>query len=314
MELQRGSQRLHFDPHLVEECVLLAVEAAASSDRRQFHRERDPIYEVDIAETREASFRELNARWSRHFRLAGPLVDALREHPSLEQEIARCLIVRARSAKEEGADLHDNREETRGDSRPVLVIRLRPQTLLHRSSLLALLRHELMYVADMLDPTFGYEPDSASADGGPTHDHLLRTRYRVLWDATIDGRLVARGKLSPRAEKKCQEEFFALFPMLSSNGQRHFERFFRGPRPTHRELLAFAVRPGDGGTTGSAADNRCPLCRLPTTRFHPAPESLGTEVLAAVRADFPQWDPRSGLCLQCADLFEADVDARRRQN
>jgi hypothetical protein len=62
-----------------------------------------------------------------------------------------------------------------------------------------LLRHELMHVADMLDPAFGYERSLPTSDDGPSADNIVRDRYRVLWDVTIDGRLARAGLAHPDA-------------------------------------------------------------------------------------------------------------------
>jgi hypothetical protein len=50
---------------------------------------------------------------------------------------------------------------------------------------------------------------------------------------------------------------------------------------------------------------RCPLCRFPTYAPEPNPEQLAAEVVARIVADFADWQPRHGLCGQCAELYRA---------
>jgi hypothetical protein len=100
------------------------------------------------------------------------------------------------------------------DAAPTIVVRLRPQSLLDPEGLRTLLRRELLHVADMLDPAFGYLKELPSVERDPAVVNLLRERYRVLWDATIDGRLCREGLLGTRARAVGLSEFARAFPML----------------------------------------------------------------------------------------------------
>ena len=236
---------VEFDPRLVEECVLLEVEHGTREERRAFRCERDPVYRVADAEEREGHFRSLHARWFRRLRLDAPVFDALRADPQVQRGCSRCVVVPARSARDEGADLHAARGAG-GGAGPVLLIRLRPRTFLEPDRLARLLLRELLHVSDMLDPSFGYDPKALAApagDAGTPVENLLRDRYRALWDASVDGRLVREGVLPPEVEDDRRREFLAAFPMLDSRAEEQFARFFHGPRPSHPELRAFAARP-----------------------------------------------------------------------
>lgn len=292
---------LDFEPRLLEECVLLAIEGAQAADRAQFRRERNAQYELPDEDAREAGFQELGLRWFARLELQKPVLQALEEQPSVVHSTSRAFILAALAAKEEAADLHESREQ----ARPVLVIRLRPVTLVDPAQLLPLLRHELQHVADMLEPEFGYERASPGEGAGPVYENLLRQRYRVLWDATIDGRLRARGLLDPDVEELRRREFAATFVMLGARVEEFFQRYFRGPRPRHHDLWAFAAQPMEGVSTApaGAGTRRCPLCELPTASFHADAEGLGPAVLSRIREDFPTWTRELGLCRQCADLY-----------
>jgi hypothetical protein len=154
----------------------------------------------------------------------------------------------------------------------------------------------------MLDPGFGYERDPPSPEIDRVYEKLVRDRYRVLWNASVDGRLKVRGRLSEGSEARCRREFQATFSILGREAEKHFERLFQGPRPSHAELLSLARR-----MEGRAA-GRCPLCRFPTARLREEPPDAA--VVEVIRRDFPGWSASQGICLQCADLYAARDLAR----
>ncbi|HXG51312.1 MAG TPA: hypothetical protein VNN77_07910 [candidate division Zixibacteria bacterium] len=289
---------LRYDPEFLEEAVFHCLRGTAEG--RLFRTERDRLYEIADAETRELAFRDQSARWFERRRLGAPLEQAVAEQPLLASGVARCVVALARSAKDEGAELFvvAGRGESDREKRSVAIL-LRPQSLLEPERVLAFLRHELFHIVDMLDPSFGYEPALPPAEGGPAHDSLLKARYRALWDATINGRMVRRGWLPPAVRAEELESFRRAFPFLGNETEKLFARFFDREPHTHGELAAFARAPGRPHA------GRCPLCRFPAVSFEPAPDRLPAAVAAAIRGDFPSWEPAQGLCVQCADLYRA---------
>lgn len=234
---------IEFDPGLVEHSVLAAVDRLDRIEQRHFREERDPLYRIASPEEREEAFRALHARWFLALDL-GTLVEALvREQPLLARATCRRVVLRAGSSRDEGADLHSPPAGTAShEPLPSLLIRLLPRTLLDRR-LEHVMRRELLHAADMLDPAFGYERTWLGADRNPGRVALVRDRYRILWETTVEGRLERRGLLSPGAESKRRALFAAAFPMLGEDRDLHFRRFFSGPRPSHAELAAFAAIP-----------------------------------------------------------------------
>jgi hypothetical protein len=292
--LNRIEDLVEIDPALVEESVLLASDAALPAVRRRYRRERNAVYEIAEWEAREAAFQELDSRWFGRLGLWSPLLGLLREFDSVLGRVSRCLVLMAGQSREEGADLHDSR-----GTAPTLAVKLTPRSLLDFGRTAPLLRSELLHVEDMLDPAFGYERDLSSFEVDPVFEKLLRDRYRVVWDASVDGRLAGRGRLPEGGEARRRREFLATFSMLGTDVETEFERFFHGRRPTHGELLSFA-RSVEGRGAG-----RCPLCRFPTARFRGDEEPLDPLVVEAIRRDFPEFLPSQGICVQCADLYEA---------
>lgn len=281
---------IEYDPRLVEEATLLALRGAG--DETAFRRERDRLYEVADPETREAAFRAFHAAWFERLGLGRPIGWALKERKLILRAAERCLVAYAVSTREEGADLFV------AERRRSVAIRLAPATLLAPERLIEFLRHELLHVADMLDPRFAYEPWLPSSDAGPTHRELLKERYRVLWDAYIDGRLSRLGRAPAGVRAERLGEFRRALPTLGERAEAEFERFFNAASLRHAELVAFAVDPPSGGGC-------CPLCRFPTHAFEPEPERLPPATRERIRSDFPEWEPAAGLCLQCADLYRA---------
>lgn len=297
---------LLFQPRLVEEAVFMALREAPQRERLQ--RQRDRLYRIADPELRDRTFEEFHRSLFIHFRLADPITKALSEQPFIIDETSRAVVCAA-GGKEEGAELFVGSEAgaTPKDNRTVRIL-LKPQSLLDPEPLLTLLRHEMFHIADMLDPAFGYQPSLPPADGGQAHDRLLSERYRALWDATIDGRMVRRRWLCDSARDKHLEELERVFPMLRDLARKITELFFDREPHTHAELAAFAIDPPLAiglAHQRDASGSRCPLCVLPTHAFVAEPQSLEEEVLAAIRRDFPQWQPELGICLQCADLYRA---------
>ena len=289
---------IDFDPRLVEEAVLLATERAGGETAGRFRVERDPVYGLDSPEARESAFGRLHARWFQALGLFDPIEDLLREHPALVTSTSRCAILMAGSRKQEGADLHalsGPPAGTKAPKPPALVIQLLPATLVDAPRLEELLRRELLHVADMLDPAFGYEPTLPEVGEGASRQNLLRDRYRVLWETTIDGRLEGRGLLPVGRRARSLAEFAATFPMLGPDMEDSFRRFFETPRPAHADLLLFA--------TSAGAGTACPVCRFPTASLRQSGAGIDPETVAQIRRETPGWHPALGLCAQCADLY-----------
>lgn len=298
---------LSYDPRLIEEAVFLALRGR--SEARLFHRERNRLYEITDAEKRERSFQDFHRAWFARLGLGKQIEKAVNEQPLLTSSVRSCVVTYAPGKREEGAELFVAPEEGLSESEKRTVgILLRPESLLDPSGLLIFLRHELLHITDMLDARFGYEPEIPAAEGGPAHDRLLKDRYRVLWDATIDGRMVRRGWAPESVRTERLRDFCRAFPMFGEETDQEFSLFFDREPHTHAELIAFVCDPrtaGKGSPTAPHQGSRCPLCGFPTHVFEPEPECMPANVIAQITRDFPKWHPSHGLCAQCADLYRA---------
>jgi hypothetical protein len=298
---------LHYDPKLLEEAVFHAQRDSCLA--RELDQRRSRIYGISEPEERERLFQSLYREWFARLGLGETIEKTLREQAIITALVNDCYLVCATQAKEEGAELFVAPDEAlAGKQRRTLRILIRPGCLLEPESAITFLRHELYHIADMLDPDFAYEPVLPRTHAGPTYDTLITNRYRVLWDVTINGRMMRRGWLPETSHNQQLDDFRRAFPMLEEASEKFFQLFFDSDRPRHSELAAFAADPR--AATGLlknhiGAGTHCPLCRFPSHAFEPEPEKLDVEVLAAISRDFPQWFPARGLCAQCADLYRA---------
>ncbi len=305
MTTEHDALRVDYDARLVEEAVLRALRGRP--DEWSFREGRDRLYEIADVEERDAAFRQLHAAWFVRLGLDRPIQQAFDERPRLKTSVGRCAVTAARSKRDEGADLFVSPAEAgQGEAdRRSIGIQVRPEGLLEPDWLLDLLRHELLHVEDMLDPHFGYEPSLPRSEVGPAYDRLLQDRYRALWDATIDGRLLRAGVAPADVRDRRLRDFTRAFPAFGERTPEVFSQFFDGASPTHADLVAFALDP-DAHLDGSHAlrrGTRCPVCGFPTYDLEPAPERLPPDLVARVTEDFPDWRPSQGICRQCADLY-----------
>jgi len=295
-----------YAPDLVEEAVLLAERTMPADAFRGFRRERNAAYDIADPERRDAAFREAHLRWFVRLGLHRPIEAAIEERAELAERVAQVRVLRAVTRQEDGADLFDRAlPAAAGRRQPILALRLRPSLLLDAEPLRALLRHELTHVADMLDPAFGYERRLPPSDDGPSADNIVRDRYRVLWDVTIDGRLARAGLAHPDARAARHREFAATFSMLGDRVGHTFDEWFDRVVPTHQTVAAFAITPPGSIGDERGGTGRCPLCRFPVASLDRHPERLSAAARSLIERDYPSWSIDRGLCPQCLDLYEA---------
>ena len=237
--------RVDYDPALLEEAVLLAVRER--SKERQFRRERDPIYETPDSDAREARFRGFHRDWFLRLGLGNPVEQALNERPILAESTRRCLVAAAPGRKDESAELFVSPpgEGLDDPERHSIGLMIRATSFLNAESLLLLLRHELLHIADMLDPAFEYTPESLLADDGDIRNTQLQERYRAMWDATIDGRLIRMGMAPASRRSQRLADFARTFSAFGERMEEVFSQFFDGSRHTHPELVAYSRAPNE---------------------------------------------------------------------
>ncbi len=216
--------------------------AAHHEDRVHFRRELNRLYEIQDMEERDSQFRSLHSSWFARLKLGRPVEIALDERPIIARSTRCCLVAIAPRQRDECAELFVKEPDSHSISGHSVGLCLRPTTFLDPAYLLSLLRHEFLHIADMLDPSFEYEPTSPVGDDS-MHPALIQERYRVLWDTTIDGRLVQEEMIAPSSRARRLKDFTQSFPMLGTRTVAVFARFFDGEGHTHPQLLAYALTP-----------------------------------------------------------------------
>ena len=230
---------ISFDVRLVEEAVLLRIRELPVAGQAAFRSERDRIYEMRDDGEREAAFGALHGRWFRDLELGAPFLPALADHATLFGRTAGCRAYLAASGRDEHADLLLPAAGEPGEG--TLVVRIRPISLLEADRVREFLDVEFRHVADMLEPGFGYQPALPASAHGPSFDNLLQSRYRAVWDVTVEGRLRRGGR--PVAAR-ARSAFLRAFRGLGDQAEAAFRRWYDEERPTHQAILAFVRDPG----------------------------------------------------------------------
>lgn len=304
--------QIRYDPTLVDaalSAVMQQREAGGDpSPRQQYHALAEGAYRLPPS-AREEAFRQITQRLFQEWHLAAPLEAILLEFPDLDQQIQTLWIVRARTARDEGADLQF-------PERRAAVIQLLPRRFVDPHPLARLLRHELMHLADMLDPAFAYEPTEPPFGVLLGENALVRDRYRLLWDITIDSRILRAGRETVADKEERRREFEGQYgcvpgPVL----EQAFGRLWERPRPSHPALIEMALDPGRtlfeawSGTLRALPGSRCPLCRFPSRSLRQGIEEIPGALVEEIRRDFPEWQPTLGACERCLEGYAVALGA-----
>ncbi len=219
------------DLPLVEEVVFLGLrDAAIHGDRAgstELRRRLDSIYDLPVdSPERDRAFREFHLEAFERLGHDRLLRGSLREFRLLGRVVPRASFFKAVRQREEGGDLHVR------DGSPTAVFRVRPVAFLEPGAFEPWLRRELLHIQDMVDPDFGYRPDLGEDPGDAARFNLIRDRFAVLWQLSIDGRLGLPSEASPVGR---------VFRPLEADERDALAESVRGwPRPTFDELLALA--------------------------------------------------------------------------
>lgn len=327
---------LRYDDDLLEAAVFLCASGRRPGVPRaqiaRFHRERERLYAIPDPDERNTAFFQLHLAWFREWGLEDTLGRFLAEFPLLSPALHTLAFRKARGRQEEGAELYVNlapdappavdRAASFSPDQPAAakpkdlargpavvrtgVIALRAERFADDAALAALLRHELTHLQDMVDPAFGYSPELRRAGADPACQRLARQRYRLLWDITIDGRLARR----PNGAQTLRETHRAAFDRAfgfwpEARRQAVFEELWTNPAPRHQRLEQLAADPRDLAQAARPLPGApCPLCGFPTFTWADL-AGVNARVLAAIRAEFPDWAPERGACARCVEAYQA---------
>lgn len=293
---------IQYDDDLLEAAVFRRAANRShvpSLQAARFHREREKLYAVLDPDERNAAFFRLHADWFREWGMESTLRKILGDFPLLERHLDGLVFRRARTRNDEGAELFVSTEQGRHG-----IIALRPERFEAEDSLRPFLNHEFTHVSDMVDPAFGYSPRLEVPTGVRAHERLVRERYRLLWDVTIDGRLHRRERSTEATREKRSSEFVRAFAFREDHSQI-FDDLWNARQPSHTQLTMLACDPRRLAHSEEAGPGAlCPLCGFST--FEWANLELVSDVtIAVIQREFPSWQRNDAACARCVEVYDA---------
>lgn len=295
--------KLLLDEDLVEAVAVLCVsgqrKGAPALQVRRFHSEREKLYSILDADERSAAFFQLHLEWFREWGIEQLLRTHIKRFPLLEESLDGLAFRKARGRNEESAELFVSAERGRH-----AVVAMRAEQFGRDDVLGRFLNHELMHINDMLDPVFGYSPRIAVVPGLRSHERLVRDRYRLLWDVTIDGRLTQRGLPVEVARDDRLREFIRAFAFWPDEQCREtFDSLWLDLYPTHARLMQLASDPRNLEASQQTLPGApCPLCGFATfdwANLSAAPQNA----VEIIHAEFPRWTEKEGACSRCVEIY-----------
>lgn len=303
--------RIEYDPNLVEQSVFLAVrkDHKLSAD---LHRATDPLYEIENKQNRQVRFQEVYITFFLRLGFDEVISRMLAERKIIEESIDQCLVCEATRHKEEVAELYMNSPaNSPSENTWTLFIKVCPQSFQESSTFTQRLRRELLHVADMLDERFGYRKDTLL--GHHPRQNLLRDRFKVLWDITVEGRLSREGYGDDQWTQVLRRQLEHVFPKHAGDQYSSvFERIFTAAPLRHKQLLAWASTPVHlfdekhlpRRDKDPVPGDMCPICGFSTYDWFDDKNAL-YEVRSVVQKDNPQWKSDQGICRQCGEIYIA---------
>lgn len=302
---------IFYDPYMVEEIVFSEVRKLEAGDAshiyEDYHNLADKIYEMEKEEQGD-KFIELNKDFFNRLGLNEVIRGVVEELPDLKEKIEEIHVRKASTPVDIGADLVDANRK--------LVVRIFPEQYLDIPSLKKVLRHEFLHTIDVLNEEFGYE-DAKLADV-PTEENIIRERFRLFWDISVDSRLEKWGKESIQTKRERFAEFETLYSKIpSEKSQIVFEGLWADEELTYLKMVALAKDPCKLLTTYGVLDmagiantskrillpgHPCPLCKFPVYDWIDTSE-IDEEVINGIKEDFPDWQMDDGICERCVECY-----------
>jgi hypothetical protein len=297
--------QLRYDEDFIEAAAFLCTSGrrngVPSLQIARFHREREKLYAILDPDERNTAFFKLHLDWFREWGLEKLLTDLLKEFPLLPAKLAVLAVRKTRNKNDDGAELYVNEAGQRS-----AILALRPESFERDAALRDYVRHEFTHLSDMLDPGFDYAPTLELPGLNAAQMRLARERYRLLWDITIDGRLVAAGHTSMQACEQHATAFGRGYSFWPEQRQTEtFNSLWQTRAPRHADFLALIADPrGLRDAHRPAPGASCPLCDFPTFNWAET-NGLPLEIFERIAAEFPSWSPDQGLCHRCLETYQA---------
>ena len=268
---------------------------------RRFHAERERCYAQIDPDERQDAFARLHLAWFQEWQIAAQLTAAARRFPALADGLTTLAFRKARAQSDEGAELYANPEGQRQG-----IVALRPDRFLDPAGLDRLLHHELAHLADMVDERFGYSPLLTGSTPSAARERLVRERYRLLWNVSIDGRLTQRQLATVADELQRRAEFDRAFAFLPESRRADlFDDLWHARLTRHTELIALAVDPRELHDSHAPVPGAaCPLCGFTDFKWIEV-RSLRPAAQHRLHAEFPNLPAEQSVCARCAEIYES---------
>ena len=316
-EEQIGSLEIIYDQQLVDDivCKGLAVQEAAGDLTlyNEYHGKRNEIYDLE-EERRPKKFRELDSDFFNRLGYDVYLKEIFEEFPDIEEKIKEVHVRRATTKQNEGSNVVD--EGTK------VIIRLYPELFIEGSNEIRMvIRHELMHVPDMMNSKFGYD---VNEDFGrsPMEERIIRDRYRLFWDISVDGRLINKGLETTASREERKREFDSFFSKIPEETRDLiFDKLWNAEEPMpHKKMvelskdtnMVLALAAGERTVDelveetkelGPLPGTTCPLCGFPSFDWDEE-AAKDEETAKVINEEHPEWKPQDGVCSRCAEYYK----------
>ncbi len=164
-----------------------------------------------------------------------------------------------------------------------VIIRLYPEIFIEGiNEIRRVIRHELMHVSDMMDKRFNYNVNEEFSPS-PMEERIMRDRYRLFWDISVDGRLVNKGLETTATRDERKREFDSFFSKIPEDSREViFTKMWEAEEPmTHNMMVelskdtnkVLALAAGSRSVDelveetkelGPLPGTTCPLCVFPS--------------------------------------------------
>lgn len=299
-----------FDDDLVDGAVFLCASGkrpgVPALQIRRFHAERERCYAIPDPDDRAAAFARVQLAWFQEWGLDEALRLAVGRFPALKSGLTTLAFRQARGRNDEGAELYCN-----ADGAQQGIVALNPTRFAAAAELTRFLHHELAHLADMVDESFGYSSVLDGTAQTASQQRLVRERYRLLWNVSVDGRLTRRGLGTVADEPRRRGEFDRGFAFLEkARRQTIFDNLWSGQIAGHVDLLAIASDPrGLHEQYAPVPGAPCPLCGFAAFQWVEM-ATLQAAARKRIRTEFPDWHGDGSLCARCAEIYESTSNLR----
>jgi hypothetical protein len=203
-----------------------------------------------------------------------------------------------------------------------VIIRLYPEIFIEGiNEIRRVIRHELMHVSDMMNSKFEYDVNEEFSPS-PMEERIMRDRYRLFWDISVDGRLVSKGLETTATREERKREFDSFFSKIPEESRELiFTKMWDAEEPMAHDTMVelskdtnnvLALAAGSRSAEelieetkklGPLPGTTCTLCGFPS--FDWVEEAAEDEdVVKVLKEDFPDWKPQDGVCSRCAEYYQ----------